>query len=112
MLPVLPEILKHPKDTKISEGGDVVFNCLVEGNPMPNVRWTRNGERLNVEANTRLSQTIKNNLHTLTITGVQLSDAGQYRCVANNSIGSSTSVGGNLEVSCEYQIESIKSQTA
>lgn len=61
------------------EGQDVVFNCLVEGNPKPSVRWTKNEEGLNLAAKTRLSPAIINNTYTLTITDVHLTDAGQYR---------------------------------
>ncbi|KAL9951088.1 hypothetical protein ACROYT_G043684 [Oculina patagonica] len=99
-----PEFSKHPKDTKTSEGEDIVFTCSVEGNPAPSVRWTRNGDRLNLATNTRIRPATINNTHTLTITDVRLSDAGQYGCVANNSVGSSSSIGVTLEVSCEYNI--------
>lgn len=86
------------------EGQDVVFNCLVEGNPKPSVRWTKNEEGLNLAANTRLSPAIINNTHTLTITDVHLTDAGQYRCLANNSVDRTTSSAATLIVEeyCKY----------
>ena len=86
------------------EGQDVVFNCLVEGNPKPSVRWTKNEEGLNLAANPRLSPAIINNTHTLKITDVYLTDAGQYRCLANNSVDRTTSSAATLIVEeyCKY----------
>ena len=84
------------------EGRDVVFSCVVEGNPSPSVTWTKNEQRLNFTANSRLNASSTNNNHTLTITDVHRSDAGQYRCVANNSVNTSTSAAAKLEVNCKY----------
>ena len=94
----------HPEGVTTVEGQNVLFNCSVEGNPSPNVTWTKNGQRLNVTANPRLTLSRTNNSHNLTITDVRRSDAGQYRCVANNSVDSSTSSAAKLEVYCKYRI--------
>ena len=86
------------------EGQDVVFNCLVEGNPKPRIRWTKNEDELNLTANPRLSSAIINETHTLTITDVYLTDVGQYRCLANNSVAQTTSSAATLIVEeyCKY----------
>ncbi|XP_020610394.1 Down syndrome cell adhesion molecule-like isoform X2 [Orbicella faveolata] len=99
-----PEISKRPKDTRAVEGQDVVFHCLVEGNPKPSVGWTKNEEELNLAANPRLSSAIIDDTHNLTITDVHLPDAGQYRCLANNSVGQTTSSAATLIVEeyCKY----------
>ena len=104
LLLVAPEISKHPKDTRAVEGQDVVFNCLVEGNPKPRIRWTKNEDELNLTANPRLSSAIINETHTLTITDVHLTDVGQYRCLANNSVAQTTSSAATLIVEeyCKY----------
>lgn len=104
LLLVAPEISKHPRDTRAVEGQDVVFYCLVEGNPKPRVRWTKNEEEFNVTANPRLSSAIINETHTLAITDVHLTDAGQYRCLANNSVAQTTSSAATLIVEeyCKY----------
>ena len=86
------------------EGQNVTFSCEVEGNPTPSVTWTKNGQRLNIEANSRLTASSANNSHNLTITDVHRSDGGQYRCVANNSVNSSTSSAAELEVNCKYRM--------
>lgn len=104
LLLVAPEISKHPRDTRAVEGQDVVFYCLVEGNPKPRVGWTKNEEEFNVTANPRLSSAIINETHTLAITDVHLTDAGQYRCLANNSVAQTTSSAATLIVEeyCKY----------
>ena len=84
------------------EGRDVLFSCVVEGSPSPSVTWTKNKQRLNFTANSRLTASSTNNNYTLTITDVHRSDAGQYRCVANNSVNTSTSAAAKLEVNCKY----------
>ena len=101
---VRPEISMNPEGLTRVEGQNVVFSCAVEGNPSPNVSWTKNGQGLNVATNSRLTASRANNNHNLTVTDVHRSDAGQYRCVANNSVGSSTSSAAILEVYCKYRI--------
>ena len=100
---VAPEISRHPKGLTTEEGKVVDFSCEVKGNPSPSVTWTKDGQRLNIKADSRLTASSANNSHNLTITGVHRSDAGQYRCVANNSVDSSTSSAAELEVNCKYK---------
>ena len=100
--PVAPEISKHPKDATILEKYNVAFSCLVVGNPPPSVSWTKNGVELDFTANHRVRLFSTNNNHSLAITDVQQSDAGQYRCVASNTVGRSTSLSATLAVPCEY----------
>ena len=99
---VASEISEHPSDVTAVEGQRVVLSCLVKGNPSPSVRWTKNEERLNVTANSRLTVSQANNNHSLIVKDVRRSDAGQYRCVANNRIDNSTSSAARLVVFCEY----------
>ena len=98
---VAPEISQPPKNASEVEGQDVVFSCSVDGNPSPVVTWTKNGEELNVTANSRINVLSTNNNHSLIITNVNRSDAGQYTCVASNSVSSSTSSAATLTVQCE-----------
>lgn len=104
LLLVAPEISKHPKNTRVVEGQAVTFRCLVEANPKPSVRWTKNEEELNLAANPRLRSTLINDKHTLIIDDVHPTDAGQYRCLANNSVGQTISSAATLTVEehCKY----------
>ena len=98
-----PEISEPPIDTTKIEGQTVVLSCLVAGYPTPAVAWTKNDVELNSIGNLRLSVSSKNGNHTLKITDVQKSDAGQYRCVANNSLQTSKSSPSALTVQCEFK---------
>ena len=105
--PVASEISNHPRNVTAVEGQGVVFSCSVEGNPSPSVRWTKNWEKLNIAANPRLNVSQMNNNHSLIITDVHRSDAGQYSCVAYNSLANTTSFSATLEVYCKYQNQLI-----
>ena len=96
-----PEISEPPINVTKIEGQTVVLRCLVAGYPTPTVAWTKNGVELNVTANSQLSVSSRDGNHTLKITDVQRSDAGQYRCVANNSLQTSESFPSTLTVQCK-----------
>ena len=78
-----------------------MFNCVVGGYPTPDVAWEKDGMELNVAAHARLSVSFNNGNRQLIITNVQQSDAGQYRCVANNSLDTVTSSPATLTVHCK-----------
>ena len=101
ILIVAPEISQSPKDTTELEGQTAVFNCVVGGYPTPDVAWEKNGVILNVSADARLSVSFRREDHQLIISNVQQSDAGQYRCVANNSLDTATSFSATLTVHCK-----------
>ena len=98
---VAPEIFQSPRDTTELEGQTAVFNCVVGGYPTPDVAWEKDGVELNVAAHARLSVSFNNGNHQLIISNVQQSDAGQYRCVANNSLDTATSFSATLTVHCK-----------
>ena len=85
------------------EGQNVNLQCQVYGNPLPDVRWTKDGEAVNV-ADQRIIVSFTGNNSTLTIVSVDQADQGLYRCVANNSINNVTSYPGTLTVHCECLI--------
>ena len=101
ILIVAPEIFQSPRDTTELEGQTAMFNCVVGGYPTPDVAWEKDGMELNVAAHARLSVSFNNGNHQLIISNVQQSDAGQYRCVANNSLDTATSFSATLTVHCK-----------
>ena len=101
ILIVAPEIFQSPRDTTELEGQTAVFNCVVGGYPTPDVAWEKDGVELNVAAHARLRVSFNNGNHQLIISNVQQSDAGQYRCVANNSLDTATSFSATLTVHCK-----------
>ena len=86
------------------KGETATFNCTVDGNPEPSIDWTKDNVALNITADPDLSQSNSGKVHLLEIQNVYRSDEGQYRCVANNSIGSATSEAGSLSVHCKYYL--------
>ena len=101
-LPDAPGFTKHPVNTVKIERETAIFNCTVDGNPEPSIDWTKDNFILDITADPDLNQTKSEKVHFLTIENVHRSDEGQYRCVANNSIGSATSEAGSLSVHCKY----------
>ena len=78
----------------MSEGGSFNMPCEASGDPKPNVRWIKvdNGQRINGSI--------------LNFTKINRSDAGQYRCEAENDCGSNSRV-QSVEVYCKYKKYSI-----
>ncbi|XP_063100238.1 hemicentin-2 isoform X2 [Cavia porcellus] len=61
-------------------GGSIQLDCLVRGDPAPNIHWTKDGLPL---WDSRLQ--IQNG--SLTIHRTKMADAGQYQCLAENEVG-------------------------
>ena len=108
VLPDAPEFAHHPQNIVEMEEENVVFSCSVKGNPHPSVTWTKNNNALNTSEDPDLSETSSGNTHSLTIQNVHQSDEGQYRCVASNGIGNTTSNAGTLNVHCRYSVQDVK----
>ena len=98
---VEPEFISNPKNLTVIKGQNVSLQCKVYGNPVPDVRWTKDGQAVNI-ADQRISVSFTGNTSSLTIVSVVQADQGLYRCVANNSINYTiTSYPGTLTVHCE-----------
>ncbi|XP_078354372.1 roundabout homolog 1-like [Oculina patagonica] len=91
-----PKIASHPLSNIIKEGRNVTLSCNTDGNPVPTISWTRNGDPVDENKNSRVSFT--ENKKQLTIINVNRTDSGEYRCVANNSVGNDTSNVATLDV--------------
>ena len=96
---VAPLITTQPQGGLVYEGGNVTLSCNASGNPVPTIKWTRNGSVLTSSV-LRISFGAES--RELTITIVNRTDMGEYRCVANNSVGNVTSDAATLDVQCEY----------
>ena len=73
----------------VDEGDVVLLNCTADGNPEPNITWTRLSDHSIVN-------------RTLTITGKQ--DEGGYRCTADNGIENATFSDVFITVQCKSQL--------
>ena len=74
-----PELVFEPTDTSVNAGATVRLGAGVDGNPAPTLQWTRDGRALPGATNS-----------TLTLAGIQVGDAGVYRLVASNEVGTVT----------------------
>ena len=96
-----PEITAHPRNETKTEGENVILSCNATGNPVPTISWNRNGSPIDTSGNSsRIS--FSADKKQLTITNVNRTDSGEYRCVANNSVGIGTSNPATLDVICKY----------
>ncbi|XP_052572929.1 muscle, skeletal receptor tyrosine-protein kinase isoform X5 [Peromyscus californicus insignis] len=94
-----PKITRPPINVKIIEGLKAVLPCTTMGNPKPSVSWIKGDSAL--RENSRIAVLESGSLR---IHNVQKEDAGQYRCVAKNSLGTAYSKLVKLEVEVFSQI--------
>lgn len=80
-----PEFATCLKDGHVQEGEQFVFQCAVNGQPMPNVEWFKNG--ISINDNSDYKTTFNNGVCTLTIEETMLADTASFHCRASNSAG-------------------------
>ncbi|XP_054440509.1 muscle, skeletal receptor tyrosine-protein kinase isoform X2 [Pteronotus mesoamericanus] len=95
-----PKITRPPINVKIIEGLKAVLPCTTMGNPKPSVSWIKGDSAL--RENSRIAVLESGSLR---IHNVQKEDAGHYRCVAKNSLGTAYSRLVKLEVEEESEPE-------
>ncbi|XP_060054998.1 muscle, skeletal receptor tyrosine-protein kinase isoform X2 [Erinaceus europaeus] len=94
-----PKIIRPPINLKIVEGLKAVLPCTTMGNPKPAVSWIKGDSSL--RDNSRIAVLESGSLR---IHNVQKEDAGHYRCVAKNSLGTAYSKLVTLEVEASASI--------
>ncbi|KAL3284833.1 hypothetical protein HHI36_018972, partial [Cryptolaemus montrouzieri] len=84
----IPSIKRDLKDIRCCDGDSVVFECEIEGTPIPDVRWERGGKLVHLggDFNADLDGTIAR----LSIKQVYPEDEAEYTCVAFNELGRAT----------------------
>ena len=78
-----------------NEGTKVDVTCNTTGKPTPTVTWFREGS-------SKVYNTGEGSA-TLSFSSVSRSDAGQYRCKANNTAGTDETGALSLVVHCKYK---------
>lgn len=91
---VKPFFNKEPQDVVALLGKRVVFQCAVDGEPVPNVLWRREDGKMPIGRARILDD------KSLLIENVQTSDEGIYICAAENLVGSITAK-ASLVVTCK-----------
>ena len=89
-LTVAPLIDVPPMDMNVTTTEDIILTCTASGYPAPSISWTHNGT--NVSESISINITEQNGermtVSTLTVTGADFNDSGQYECFATSPIGS------------------------
>ncbi|XP_053900405.1 muscle M-line assembly protein unc-89-like [Malaclemys terrapin pileata] len=82
-----PKIVKETqKYINCREGDSVVLECSISGEPQPIVTWFRNGKILTPTEKFQFAEE-EDGSYRLHIGEVSVSDAGTYKCVAENTAG-------------------------
>jgi len=77
-----------------------MLSCNATGNPVPTISWTCDGSPVETRENARIS--FSDDKKQLTIKNASRTDSGEYRCVANNSLGSDTSNAAQVDIQCNF----------
>lgn len=80
----VPLITISPESQKIKTGTNVALSCDAEGNPEPNIFWSKDDHTLKYSHRVYLATDNK----TLNLDHIKESDAGLYVCIAENILGS------------------------
>ncbi|XP_074241569.1 obscurin isoform X21 [Saimiri boliviensis] len=84
-----PVFLTELQNQEVQDGYPVSFDCVVTGQPMPSVRWFKDGKLLEENDHYMINEDQQGG-HQLIITAVVPADMGVYRCLAENSMGVSS----------------------
>jgi plastocyanin len=84
---VAPAFTTQPASQTVTVGANVTFTAAASGSPTPTYQWQKGGANISSATSA-----------TLSLTNVQLADAGTYTVVATNSAGSVTSNAAVLTV--------------
>ncbi|XP_062447296.1 hemicentin-2 [Rhea pennata] len=80
---VPPRIRPMPKVLRVLAGLHLELPCMAHGDPVPHLNWSKDGHPLSVSQGGFLEGPDG----TISIRDVQVSNSGQYRCIASNSAG-------------------------
>ena len=90
-----PALTLPAVSTSYDEGTKVDVTCNATGKPTPTVTWIREGSSK--------VYSIGEGSATLSFSSISRSDAGQYRCKANNTAGTDKTGALSLVVHCKYK---------
>ncbi|GFS41621.1 peroxidasin [Nephila pilipes] len=91
---VPPVFSRIPEDQRIGVGSSVELLCNAKGQPMPQIKWKKNGNILVIESDHH-----RINSHgDLYMFNIKKEDDGHYECIAENDVGTA-SVSMKLTVS-------------
>nr|XP_042140021.1 obscurin isoform X19 [Peromyscus maniculatus bairdii] len=108
-----PVFLTELQNQEVQDGYPMSFNCVVTGQPVPSVRWFKDGKLLEEDDHYMINEDQQGG-HQLIITAVVPADMGVYRCLAENSVGvSSTKAELRVELtSTDYDTAADATETS
>nr|XP_040219908.2 twitchin isoform X6 [Anopheles coluzzii] len=80
-----PEFTKQLKDVIAADGEPLQLNCHVNGDPLPQIVWTKDGKKLS--SSDVIDIKYKSGIASLRINELFPEDSGVYLCTAKNSMG-------------------------
>lgn len=83
-----PEFTHPLESLEVSEGMAVKLSCSVKGTPEPTIQWLKDNKPL--KTNKRVRDYFDGEVASLAFTEVDLDDEGDYKCVAQNELGSAS----------------------
>ena len=93
-----PNFVIWLNNATVVEGENATFNCSAESIPQPTITWYKSNSSLQPEAShikfSRSNQTV-------TIINARRTDAGIYKCIAQNKINRTSAI-AILDVQCKY----------
>jgi uncharacterized delta-60 repeat protein len=96
-----PEITSDPVSVVIGQGSEVTLTVAVKGRPTLTYAWTRDGATVTNQTGKVTGATTS----SLKLTGVTQAEAGAYRAIVTNNLGSTSSRIADVEV--RYGIGSV-----
>ncbi|MBI5770408.1 MAG: immunoglobulin domain-containing protein [Verrucomicrobia bacterium] len=93
-----PSLVLQPQSQTVTAGGVAMFSVSVVGTPPLTFQWKKGGTALANGTAANAATVSGATTATLTLTGVQTSDAGNYTCYVANTPGNATSSIATLTV--------------
>lgn len=81
-----PQIFKHLEDVSCSEGKSAMLECIISGEPAPDITWLHDDLSLD-PTTSKYKFDEHDNIYRLYISNFTYLDAGTYRCTATNKFG-------------------------
>ncbi|XP_025414853.1 peroxidasin homolog [Sipha flava] len=86
--PRRPKLLIRPFDMEAPQGTSIEVPCKADGDPTPNITWTKDGVNLVTDHNHRV-----NVIGSLRMFNISFADSGVYECTAKNTHGQASARG-------------------
>ena len=109
-----PKVIIPLENVRVPEKEEFVLRCKFSGEPRPTIKWFKDGERLFPYERIQITE-LDDGTCELRVPSSSKSDAGNYRCIAENPAGTAqtacsvTVICGFLSVSL-YYIENIANE--